>query len=86
MTSPLIVERKYEPSGTLKGKAAVRPYWSQGLTVEPSLRFELINVLVAVRSITIYYHSIGRRIVAEVLEFNDRGEVVRAAAYYALTE
>jgi hypothetical protein len=30
--------------------------------------------------------SIGRSIVAEVLEFNDRGEVVRGAAYYSITE
>ncbi len=86
MSSPLIVERKYEPSGTLKGKAAVRPYWSHGLTVEPPLHFELIEVLACVRSITIYYRSIGRRVVAEVLEFNAHGEVVRAAAHYALTE
>jgi ketosteroid isomerase-like protein len=86
MTSPLIAERKYEPGGTLKGKSAVRPYWSHGLTVEPPLRFELMDVLVSVRSITIYYRSIGRRIVAEVLEFNDRGEVVRGAAYYSITE
>jgi hypothetical protein len=77
---------EYESSGTLKGKTSVRPYWSQGLTVEPPLRFELIEVLACVRSITIYYRSIGRRVVAEVLEFNDRREVVRAAAYYALTE
>jgi ketosteroid isomerase-like protein len=86
MTSSLIVERMGEPTGTLKGKAAVRPYWSQGLAVEPPIRFELLNVLVAVRSITIYYRSIGRRIVAEVLVFNDRGEVVRGAAYYSITE
>lgn len=83
MTSPFIVERKFEPSGTLKGKAAIRPYWSQGLAVKPPIRFELINVLVAVRSITIYYYSIGRSIVAEVLEFNDRLEVVRGTAYYS---
>jgi len=86
MSSPLIVERAYEPSGTLKGKAAVRPYWSKGLTVEPPIRFELLNVLASVRSITIYYRSVGRSIVAEVLEFNDRREVLRGAAYYSITE
>ena len=86
MTSPLIVERMAEPSGILRGKAAVRPYCTQGLAVEPPFRFELLNVLVAVKGITIYYRSIGRRIVAEVLEFSDREEVVRAAAYYAVPE
>ena len=86
MSSPLIVERGYEPSGTLKGKAAVRPYWSKGLTVEPPIRFELLNVLASVRSITIYYRSVGRSIVAEVLEFNDRREVLRGAAYYSVRD
>jgi ketosteroid isomerase-like protein len=86
MTSPFIVERMGVPSGILKGKAAIRPYWSKGLAVAPPIRFELINVLVSVQGITIYYRSIGRRIVAEVLEFDDRRQVVRAAAYYSTAE
>lgn len=84
MTSPLIIERMGESSGVLKGKIAVWPYWSQGLAAQPPLRFELQDVFVGVESITIYYRSIGRRVVAEVLQFNARGEVVRAAAHHAL--
>jgi hypothetical protein len=37
-----------------------------------------------VRSITIYYRSVGRR-VAEVRQFNARGEIARAATQYAVT-
>jgi hypothetical protein len=86
MASPLIVERMGERSGVLKGKAAVRPYWQQGLTAQPPLRFELLDVLCGVRSITIYYRSIGRRAVAEVLEFNPRREVIRGAAHWAVVK
>jgi ketosteroid isomerase-like protein len=86
ITSPLIIERMGEPSGILKGKGAVRPYWSQGLAAQPPLRFELLEVFVGVESITIYYRSIGRRVVAEVLQFNASGAVVRAAAHHALTD
>ena len=86
MASPLIVERMGEPSGVLKGKAAVRPYWEQGLAAQPPLRFELLDVLAGIRSITIYYRSIGRRVVAEVLEFNPRKEVVRGAAHWAVVK
>ena len=86
MTSPLIIERMGEPSGVLKGKAAVRPYWEQGLAAQPPLRFELLDVLAGVRSITIYYRSVGRRVVAEVLEFNARREVVRGAAHWAVVK
>jgi ketosteroid isomerase-like protein len=35
MISPLIVERMGVASGTLKGKDAIRPYWSQGLAARP---------------------------------------------------
>ena len=80
----LIVERMGEPSGVLKGKAAVRPYWAQGLAAQPALRFELLDVLSGVRSITIYYRNVGRRVVAEVLEFNPQREVVRGAAHWAV--
>jgi hypothetical protein len=84
MASPLIIERMGEPSGVLKGKAAVRRYWEQGLAAQPPLRFELLDVLAGIRSITIYYRSIGRRVVAEVLEFNPRREVIRGAAHWAV--
>ena len=86
MASPLIVERMGEPSGVLKGKAAVRPYWEQGLAAQPPLRFELLDVLTGIRSITIYYRSVGRRVVAEVLEFNPQKEVVRGAAHWAVVK
>ena len=86
MTSPLIIERMGEPSGVLKGKAAVRLYWEQGLAAQPPLRFELLDVLAGIRSITIYYRSIGRRVVAEVLEFNPRREVIRGAAHWAVVK
>ena len=84
MASPLIVERMGERSGVLKGKAAVRPYWEQGLAAQPPLRFELLDVLAGIRSITIYYRSIGRRVVAEVLEFNAERQVVRGAAHWTV--
>jgi hypothetical protein len=66
----------------LKGKTAMRSYWGPGMTATPPLRFELIDVFAGVRSITIHYRSVGRREASEVLYFNDRGEVVRAAAHY----
>jgi hypothetical protein len=39
-----------------------------------------------VRSITISYRSVGRRVVAEVRQFDTRGEIVRAAAQHAVTK
>jgi len=83
MSSPLIVRIAGEPSGTLRGKATVRAYWSKALELLPDLRFELISVLVGARSITLYYQGARNRRVAEVFHFGPDGKVTSAFAHYA---
>ncbi len=82
MSSPLIIERKIDPSGVLRGKAAIRAYWAIGLAAVPPIQFELIDVHVGVNSIGILYRSIGRRRVIEMLTFNDQREVIRGGGLY----
>jgi hypothetical protein len=83
MTSPVIIQIAGEPSGMLKGKKAVAPYWAKALQLIPDLRFELLATLVGVNSITIYYKG-ARGLSAEVLHFGLDRKVVRAYAHYAL--
>jgi ketosteroid isomerase-like protein len=69
MRSPLIAERGFSPSGVLRGKEAVRPYWSAGIArAVPPLRFELIDAYGGVNTVAIHYRSVGRKLVVEVLE------------------
>lgn len=82
MTSPLIVTRMHEPSGTLKGKDNIRPYWQLGLAATPPLKFELIEVLVGVNSVTLHYRRAHGTLSAEVLVFNDQGQVIKGIAHY----
>jgi ketosteroid isomerase-like protein len=82
MSSPYIVSIAGEPSGTLKGKAAVRAYWAAALGRLPDLHFELVDTLIGVDSLTLYYRGV-RGMVAEVFWFDAAGRVVRAAAHYA---
>ncbi|HZS06987.1 MAG TPA: nuclear transport factor 2 family protein [Blastocatellia bacterium] len=82
MSSPLIVERMKEPSGTLRGKAAIRPYFQPAMTAQPPLHFELLGVLTGVNSITILYRNQAGRSVAEVIAFNDRQQAVKGSAHY----
>jgi len=82
MSSPLIIERLQEPSGRLKGKEHIRPYWQKGLDAIPPLRFELVDVFVGVESVTMYYRSLGRKMVCEVLFFNAERKVVKGFAHY----
>jgi ketosteroid isomerase-like protein len=85
MYSPLIVERLHLPSGTLRGKAQVRAYWEPRLRADPPLKFELINVLLEVDSLTLYYRNVGRRVVAETLVFNASGKAVKCMAQWSLS-
>ena len=82
MSSPIIIQIAGEPSGTLRGKAAVRAYWSAALEQIPDLRFELISILVGVRSITLYYKGAHDRLAAEVFHFGSDEKVASAFAHY----
>ena len=69
MSSPLAVARTGRRDGVVVGKAALAAYWRPSLEQDPPLRFELIDVLVGVDRLTLYYRSAGRRVVAETLAF-----------------
>ena len=83
MVSPLIIQRMGEPSGRLRGKDRIRPYWQQGLAAQPPLRFELVDLFVGVDSVTIHYRSLGRGMAAEVLTVNAEGKTIHGVAHYA---
>lgn len=72
------------PSGALKGKQAVAAYWSKALALIPDLKFELIDVLSGVGSLTLYYKGTNARYAAEVFYFNAEGLVIKAFAHYAI--
>jgi hypothetical protein len=82
MYSPVIIRVSGEISGILKGKKAVSLYWAKALQVIPDLYFELIDILVGVNSITLYYNG-ARGLSAEVFHFNSEGKVMRAYAHYS---
>jgi ketosteroid isomerase-like protein len=82
MTSPFIVTMMNEPTGTITGKENVRAYWANALERIPDLHFDLIEVLVSVDSITIYYHAVLGKRAAEVLFFDENGKVRRGIAHY----
>jgi hypothetical protein len=85
MRSPLIVERGFSSTGVLHGKAAIRPYWGAGIAAaKPPLNFELIAAYTGVNTIAIHYHSVGRKYVVEVIEFNEQRRAIRGSACHAV--
>lgn len=83
MASPLIAQIANEPTGTLKGKDAIRAYWGKALALIPDLHFELVTTLVGAKSITVYYRG-ARGLAAEVFHFDRSGKVNKASAHYAI--
>jgi hypothetical protein len=82
MASPVIVSLMSDPCGVLRGKDAVRTYWSQALARVPNLCFELVGVYAGVESVVILYDGPRGR-GAEAFWLDDAGKVIRAAAHYA---
>lgn len=82
--SPLALKRLPETKGIVEGKENVRKYWAIGLQSIPNLKFEIIDLLVGVNSITIYYSNTatGKK-AAELMIFNDDKKVVKAIVNYS---
>lgn len=83
-SSPLVIQVAGEPTGTLKGKAAVQAYWRAALACVPTLHFDLVDVLAGVDCLTILYRG-HRGLTAELFELDANGRVVRGRALYPRT-
>jgi hypothetical protein len=81
-TSPFITILAKEPSGTLRSASELRAYFAHALETFPALHFELLDVLVGVSSVTLYYRSVNERLAAEVMRLNDQGLIMRVAVHY----
>lgn len=81
-TSPFVVALNGDPSGTLHGRDELRAYFARALERFPDLRFEPLDVLVGVGSVTLSYVSVEGRRAAEVMTLDEQGRVVRVLAHY----
>ena len=83
LTSPVAAERLGDPSGTVRGKAALRAYFALGLEVFPDLHFELVDVMWGVSSVVLYYVNQRGTMTGEVMEIAASGRVSRVLANYS---
>lgn len=58
------------PDGVIRGKAALRNYWSEGLRRVPDLHFEVLGVYVGISTVVINYRNQKGGLVNEVLTFD----------------
>lgn len=84
-TSPLAAELVPGSRGVIRGKEALRAYWTMGLARNPGLHFELEGAYVGADVIVIHYRNHRGMLVCEVLEVAD-GMVTRGHATYAVPD
>jgi hypothetical protein len=84
VTSPLVETVLGPGRVTIRGKPAVREYWSAGLAKYPDLYFRLFRAYAGPRSVVLHYQSVQALVGAECMEFDGAGLIRRVLAHYAL--
>jgi ketosteroid isomerase-like protein len=69
-TSPVAARLLPETAGVIRGKPALRHYWTQALRHIPNLRFVIEGVYQGIDTIVIVYRNQDSGLVSEVLRFN----------------
>jgi hypothetical protein len=80
-TSPVAAQIVPESGGVLRGKDALRAYWTEGLRRIPDLQFSVERVFAGVSVLVISYRNQRGNLVDEVLVFAD-GLVVEGHGTY----
>jgi len=69
-SSPMAAKLREGSGGIVRGKAALRAYWAEGLRRVPDLRFEIESLYVGVHTLVINYRNQAGGLVNEVLVFD----------------
>lgn len=69
-TSPVAGQLLEGSDGIIRGKAALRDYWREGLRRIPDLHFEIVDLYVGVHTLVINYRNQNGGLVSEVLTFD----------------
>ena len=80
-TSPVAAQLLTGSDGVIRGKEALRAYWTEGLRRIPDLHFDLVGVYAGVEAIVINYRNQRGGLVNEVLRFAD-GLVIEGHGCY----
>ena len=83
LVSPVAAERLGDPSGTVRGKAALRAYFAKALEAYPNLRFDLEDVMWGLSSVVLYYANQRGTKTGEFMEIDPAGKISKVVANYS---
>ena len=82
LVSPVAAQLLNDPTGTIRGKHALRSYFEKGLQAYPELEFELIDILWGLECVVLYYHNQRGTKTGEFMELDPSGQVYRVVSTY----
>ena len=82
-TSPVAAKLVEGSEGIIRGKAALREYWREGLRRIPDLHFELLGTYVGQTTLVLNYRNQAGGLVNEVLTFDGDLVVAGHGTYFA---
>jgi len=82
--SPIAAQVVPGSGGVVRGKDALRAYWSKALERNTDLHFKLLETTVGVGSICLIYKNHRGMTAAEVMRFGEDGLIFEAYAHYSL--
>lgn len=83
LVSPTVVNVLDVVSGTIEGKEALCHYFEKGIEAYPNLTFELVDVMVGLSSLVLYYVNQKGTKTGEFMEFNEDNKVIKVVANYS---
>jgi ketosteroid isomerase-like protein len=81
-SSPVAAQLLPDCDGVIRGRDALRDYWTEALGMVPDLRFAVEGVYVGLDAVVINYRNQSGNRVCEYLTFADDGLVVSGHATY----
>jgi hypothetical protein len=83
LVSPVAAQLLADPSGMVKGKGALRAYFSRGLEAYPDLRFELLDLMWGLSSVVLYYTNQKGTRTGEFMQLDAQAKVLQVVANYS---
>jgi len=80
MTSERIPALGFDPSGTLRGKDALRAYWGKGVALLPDLHLTLLETFVSPDSLVVLYQNERGLRICEYLRLDAAGKIRQGSA------
>ena len=81
-SSPLVVQFTGAADGVVRGREALRAYWTTALAGHPDLHFELLGAELGAGCLLVHYRNQGGRLASELEVFGPDGRIVRGYAAY----